>query len=463
MAACAAHGAGVDDFVMRRRASQLVALLFAAVLAAGPCNVAAQSALEDLLARAAEMSAAGQHAEAYALLSAEEDLHIGEIAYDYALGRAALHAGRPDRATIAFSRVVALDPGHAGARIDMGRAFLALGNRAQAEAAFEALLALDPPPALRAQLLAFVAEARAERQRGPVARAFLSVSAGTSSNVNQAPGQGQIFVPGLQAVLQLADQNVGKDDSFASVGAGVEAAMPLSGRTSLIGGAEVLARANAHESEFDVGGAVVSAGVAWMRERHVARAQLQAVRNTLGRHTSREVSALSVDVTETSAAPGTAGAMFAFAHLGSYRHPPEELKIFDADFLTIGAGWLSRPDEKSTLSVAFMAGGDNDKGGNPSGDRRGAGLRLAWESVLATKLKVVALLSGQNSRYQGFDLAFLTLRKDRRTDLEAFFRYQLTPKLEGRFGVWRSVQVSNIPIYEYRRTDWYLMLRRQFD
>lgn len=448
---------------MRRRASPLVALLFAAVLAAGPCNVAAQSALEDLLGRAAEMSAAGKHAEAYALLSAEEDLHIGEIAYDYALGRAALHAGRPDRATIAFSRVVVLDPGHAGARIDMGRAFLALGNRAQAEAAFEALLALDPPPALRAQLLAFVAEARAERQRGPVARGFLSVSAGTSSNVNQAPGQGQIFVPGLQAVLQLADQNVGKDDSFASVGAGVEAAMPLSGRTSLIGGAEVLTRVNAHESDFDVDGVVASLGFSWAGERHIARVLGQAVRNRLGDTTSREVSALSLDVTETSAAPGTAGAMFAFAHLGSYRHPPEELKIFDADFVTLGAGWVSRLGGDSTLSVAFMAGGDNDRGGNVNGDRRGIGLRVAWESVLAPKLKMSTLVSGQNSRYQGFDLAFLTLREDRRTDLEAFLRYQLTPKLEGRFGVWRAVQVSNIPIYEYRRTDWYLMLRRQFD
>jgi tetratricopeptide (TPR) repeat protein len=103
---------------MRHRARHLVALLLAALLAATPCYVAAQSALADLLTRAAAMSDEGKHAEAYALLSAEEDTHIGEIAYDYALGRAALHAGRPDRATIAFARVLALDPAHAGALID---------------------------------------------------------------------------------------------------------------------------------------------------------------------------------------------------------------------------------------------------------------------------------------------------------------------------------------------------------
>jgi hypothetical protein len=69
----------------------------------------------------------------------------------------------------------------------------------------------------------------------------------------------------------------------------------------------------------------------------------------------------------------------------------------------------------------------------------------------------------QNSHYNGFDPAFLTVREDRRLDLEAFVRYQLAPRLEARFGVWRSVQDSNIPIYEYRRTDWTLTLRRQFD
>jgi hypothetical protein len=35
--------------------------------------------------------------------------------------------------------------------------------------------------------------------------------------------------------------------------------------------------------------------------------------------------------------------------------------------------------------------------------------------------------------------------------------------MDARLGVWRSVQDSNIPIYEYRRTDWTLTLRWKFD
>ena len=450
---------------MRHRARHLVALLLAALLAAGPCAVAAQSALADLLTRAAAMSDAGKYAEAYALLAAEEDTHIGEIAYDYALGRAALYAGRPDRATLAFARVLALDPAHAGALIDSGRAYLALGNRAQAEAAFEALLALDPPPAIRAQLLVYLGQARgAERTAGAALRGYLTLAAGTSSNVNQAPSQGPVFVPGLPATVQLADQNVRKDDSFASLGAGIEFATPLRGALSLIGSGEFLSRANAHESDFDTGGAAGSLGLAWAGERYLVRGQLQLMRNTLGGSPSRDVKALSFDVSEgRSAMPGTFGVLFGFLHLGSYRHLPEELKVFDADFVSAGGGVTTRLDEKSTISVAVVTGLDNDQGGNPSGDRQGVGGRLAWERIFGPKVRVAAIASAVKSRYSLVDTIFLVEREDTRYDFEAFLRYQLTPKVEARLGAWRSVQDSNIPIYEYSRTDWWISISHLFN
>jgi len=449
---------------MRRRARQLVALLLAALLAVGSCHVAAQSTLDDLLARAAAMTAAGKHAEAYALLAAEEDTHIGELTYDYALGRAALSAGRPDRATIAFARVLALDPRHAGALIDTGRAYLALGNRAQAEVAFESLLALDPPPAIRAQLLVYLGEARADQKAGFAMRGYLSIAAGASSNVNQAPGQGPIFVPGFSGVVQLADQNIRKDDSFASLGGGLEFAAPVRGRVSLIGNGEFVARANAHESEFDVGGGAGSVGLAWAGERYLVRGQVQMLRNVLGGSTSRDVKALSLDISETAMpAPGAFGVLFGFLYMGTYRHPSEELKVYDADFVSGGAGVTTRFDEKSTVSVALLTGYDQDKGGNPSGNRTGIGGRFAWERILSPKLRLAAIASVVGSRYSTFDAIFLTERKDTRGDFELLLRYDLAPKLEARFGAWRSVQDSNIPIYEYSRTDWWVGLWKGFN
>ena len=363
---------------MRRLATLVAVLLLAAALMPLPRAVAAQTGLEDLLARAAALSAAAQHREAYALLAAEEDEHIGEIPFDYALGRAALNAGLPDRATLAFSRVLALDPGHVGARIDSGRAFLALGNHAQARAVFEALLELDPPPALRSQLLVYLGQAGDARGRGLALRGYLGIAAGHSNNVNQAPAAGQVFVPGLLATLQLSDQNVRKADSYASVFGGIEGALPLQGRASLIGSAEFVQRSNRHESDFNVGGILGGLGMAWSGERYLLRAQAQAARSTLGGEASRDVNAVSLDAIDTGAG---GRADFAFLLAGTSRYATPDLQVFDANFVTFGAGAMFRIAETSTISVAILADTDRDRGGNPSGNRDAYGFRATGETA----------------------------------------------------------------------------------
>src|SRR3954447_12224922 len=106
---------------MRLARAVVASLVVAHAFLAGP-TLAAVPALAELLAQAREFSASARFRQAYELLAGAEDPYIGEIELDYALGRAALDAGYPDRATLAFSRVLALDPSHAGAMIDTGRA-----------------------------------------------------------------------------------------------------------------------------------------------------------------------------------------------------------------------------------------------------------------------------------------------------------------------------------------------------
>ena len=251
-------------------------------------------------------------------------------------------------------------------------------------------------------------------------------------------------------MVQLSDQNVRKDDSFASLGGGIEAVRCCATASPSSAAREFVRRANVHESDFDDGGAAGSIGLAWSGERYLVRGQAQLMRNTLGGSTSRDVKALSLDVSETaSPAPGAFGVLFGFLHLGSYRHPTEDLQVFDADFVSFGAGVTTRLDEKSTLSVALLTGVDEDRGGNPSGDRGGIGGRVAWERVISPGLRLTAIASLVRSRYNAFDQIFLTEREDTRMDFEAFLRYQVAPKVEARLGAWRSVQDSNIPIYEY--------------
>ena len=139
------------------------------------------------------------------------------------------------------------------------------------------------------------------------------------------------------------------------------------------------------------------------------------------------------------------------------------LEIFDADFVTVGAGANVQLDGKSTISVAVLAGGDNDRGGNPSGDRRGLGFRMSWERLFQDKWRIIAQGGVMNSSYDGFDPSFLAVREDRGYDAELSVRYAFSENYELRMGALRIVQNSNIPIYEFKRTDWLIGIRRRFD
>src|SRR5258706_8633388 len=100
-----------------------------------------------VIERANALIKAGNAKQAYSDLILLQGKHSGEPAFDYVLGLAALDSGRIDDAIIAFDRVLAVQPNHAGAQMDLARAYYAAGSFDLAEAAFKQLQALNPPPA----------------------------------------------------------------------------------------------------------------------------------------------------------------------------------------------------------------------------------------------------------------------------------------------------------------------------
>ena len=428
------------------------------MLFAASGTAAAGEPLAELLARARALGSSQGPAAAYELLAAAEDEHIGDIEFDYALGRAALAASRPDRATLAFARVLALDPLHAGALIDTGRAYLALGNAAQARAAFESVLALDPPPGVRDQLLVLLASAGAPPPGRLALRGYVEASAGWTSNANQSPAAAQVFVPAFGANFDLAQQNVAKSDSFLALAGGIDAALSVDGALALIGGAEFLQRWYRHETAFDLGAVGLRGGVAIADEGHLTRAQLVTMRSDLGHDPARETAALSLEHIISLRA---AGALSFFAQGGAFRHPLESLRIFDANFLTVGAT-LQKLGERSSALLGVAAGGEDDTGGNPAGDKRLFAVRAASETRLMPRVSLTALAAWQRARYDQIDPSFLQERDDKRTDLELGLQYALANGLFLRLGLSWTDQRSNIPIYAFTRDEAWLGLRHEF-
>jgi tetratricopeptide (TPR) repeat protein len=432
-------------------------------IAQGPAATS-EAPLEELLARAEALSSSAKFLEAYELLVREEDAYIGVIEFDYALGRAALNAGRPDKATLAFSRVLALDPSHAGASIDIGRAYLALGDFARARAAFQGLLALDPPPPVRAQLQAYLAQTESRQADGGLPggmsyQGYIAANLGRSTNVNQSPTQSQVFVPAIGSNFELSNQNVKKADGFASISAGLEAAQALDGTYSMIFGGEFVERRNFHEFSFDVGGVNLHLGLGAAMGAHQWRVQRLVGRDYLGGSASRDLDVFAFNYLGPLA---TDTQLLVSAQAGRLRNVPEGLRIFDADFVTWGLGAARKIAEQSTAFVIFSTGRQNDVGGNPSGDKRLLGARVGAEAAIQPRLKLTGVIAWERGNYNRFDEAFFTERRDTRWTLEAALQVALERNLFLRLGISHSDQRSNIPIYEYSRSEWWLMLRREF-
>ena len=422
------------------------------------------TALAELLARAAEFSRTGKPAEAYELLLSAEDSYIGTIEYDYALGRAALDAGRPDKATLALTRVLALDPAHAGASIDMGRAYLALGDFARARSTFQGLLSLDPPPQLRAQLQAFLdlTEASAAASAASLAlthQSYVAALIGGSSNVNQAPSQSVIFVPGVGSNFQLPGQNVQKPDSFAGILGGMDLSWPVDNTLGVIFGGEFLGRRNLHEMDFDVGGYNLYVGLGAATGPHAARIQGLFGRDYLGGSANRD---LEGAVLSYVGAVNAATQLLATVQAGRQRYVPEDLKIFDADYAVLAAGAARKLDERSTVFAVLSTGHQKDIGGSPSGNKDLVGFQAGGEVLIGTRIKATAAAVGERSRYDKFDTGFETERRDIRRAFDLGAQYYFERNLSLRFNVSYAYTRSNIPIYEYTRLEGTVMLRRDF-
>jgi tetratricopeptide (TPR) repeat protein len=427
-------------------------------------EAAPRSSLADLIARSQELSRSGKPVEAYELLLSAEDAYIGTIEFDYALGRAALDAGRPDKATLAFTRVLALDPTHAGASIDMGRAYLALGDFARARTMFQGLLALDPPPEVRTQLQAFldltnVLMVGSVVPRGLAHQGYLAVMAGRSSNVNQSPSQSVIFVPGLGSNFQLSAQNVKIPDSFAGIAGGADFSRSLGRTYSFIFGGEFLDRWNFHESDFDLAGVNLYLGLAAAMGQHAWRIQAFAGRDWLGASPSRNLDGLMLTYVDSLNAETQ---LLATAQGGQIRAVTEDLKIWDSDYAAVGAGAARKIDDRSTVFGIFSTGSQNDVGGSPSGNKRWLGMRVGGETVIGPRVKLTAMAAGEWGQYDKFDTEFQVERRDIRQAYDLMAQYWLDRAWSLRLGLSYVKQSSNIPLYEYNRSEWLLMLRREF-
>lgn len=462
--------------LVKTRSTRLSVLVFTgclgiesciAVHAEEPLASAQQQTSQDVAQRVQRAKALldGRQAEqAYSLLSEAEFEGAGDEAFDYLLGSAALDAGKPDKATLAFDRVLALNPRHGGALIDRGRALAALGNLRDARADFAAALKLNPSEATRAQVNGFLAQLdRRESAAAGKVRAYVAATFGHDSNVNFAASGRDVFVPLLQDSIQLSSDSVRQSDAFLGFAGGIGLDYAVSSAFSWFGNLDVTTKRNQDVHQFHLSSVDARFGPGWKGGRFQLRWSLNVGAMQLGDDDYRKQHGTGIEwrlnLTDTKQL------VTALQHT-RYRYRDIDSKIFDTNQSVglLGLSFLINEEKQVVVSPYLLGGYEDDNGGNLQGDKRVVGGGLSGRLSLTPTRSLTWNVGAQRGRYSKNDPFFLKKRSDKRIDVSLGLNQQLGENRKWllRPQVLWSRQQSNLAPYDYERTEVGLTLRRDF-
>jgi outer membrane protein len=418
------------------------------------------------LGRAEALMKEGKAAEAYTLLEPFEFEQSGNVKFDYLLGIAALDSGKPDKATIAFERVLAVDPNFAGARIDMGRAYYQLGDFTRAKTEFETVLTQNPPPAARATIDNYlVAIEKQQSATKTKATGYLEVGFGHDSNVNYATSESQIAVPALgNLIFTLNPTGVKAPSYYLGSAFGGEINHQFSPTLGLYAGADVRSRDNTSQRDFNSISTDGRAGVALGEGANVVRLGILAGNYELNGRTNRDTSGVNAEWRHLL---NPANQLSAFGQYAHFRFEPT-ISVNNFDQSTYGANWLHVASDGKGLVSASLFAGDERAPLRADGGKRFNGLRLGGQMQINEKTEFFAGLGAQFSKYELANAAFSSstesvTRDDKQYDANLGINWHYDKLWTLRPQVSYIRNNSNIVIYQFDRTDVSITIRRDFN
>jgi len=429
------------------------------------------AAYEQLLDKAETLVKNGNPAYAYMLLEPLEFEHSGEPRFDYLIGIAALDSGKPDRATLALERALAVDPDFAAARLDIARAYYQLGDLLRAKTEFTAVLKQNPSSAARANIERYL-DAIAGQEGGKKLH-FTGYAAGTAghdNNVNNSTSQSQIFVDYYATSYPLDPASVKTPDSYYGLAAGGEATYRLNANWGLYAGAELRRRVNNTQQNFDSLSLDARSGVWFDAKTDHLRIGVLGGRYNLGSSHYSDTTGVNAGWSHVFS---PSDQLKVFGQYAKYRFVDVVMQVNDYDQRAAGVGWLHvLADGRSTLFGSLYQGTEKDvstivtqatpTGGRADGDKRFSGSRFGGQAAVFENTTLFANAGIQFGDYDKENIYFQRLRKDRLFDLTAGADWHWEKLWTLRPQLNYSKNDSNIAIYAYDRTDVSLTIRRDF-
>ena len=427
----------------------------------------------------------GKPADAYALLEPFEFERSGEIRFDYLFGIAALDSGKPDKATLAFERVLAVDPNFAGARLDMARAYYQLGDLPRAKTEFEQVMKQNPPEAARATIQKYLdAIAAFEQAQQTRMAGYIEGVIGNDSNVNTGTGSSiavSSLSPGLAALITglTGDPNPQIPpsqlrDNYLGLAAGGEINHSLDANWGVYAGADLRQRGNMTQSPYDSLSTDGRIGVIYAEEKNAYRLALTGGQAYSANSMRRDSLGLNAEWQHTFSPANQLNAFAQYVENRAAGNPPtapgtDARTSGNTDLLVAGAGWVHiMADGKQALFASAYTGKELDKApaniAPPDGKKRFDGLRIGGQAAFTDQIDGFASLGWQHAVYEKPN-AFIASSGNRNE-----YQYDLLVGANWRWDKLWSIKPqvaftkknSNLAIYVFDRTDISLTIRRDF-
>jgi outer membrane protein len=409
----------------------------------------------EVVARGEALVRAGQYAEAYKLLEPLEDRLAGNLKFDYLLARSALESGQPSKASFIYERILAVEPNYVGVRLEMGRAYFALGDVSRAKLEFETVLRFQNLPAdlrQQAQIYDKTANEYLEGKK-TVGYAYLEYGYGYDSNPQSATRVSPIAFIDV-GTLPVAPP---EGDQYHALTLGGELVHALSDKFSIFAGVDARARQYTDLSASDWSTVDGRAGLGYNNGAHNVRFALTGGRFWLDKLQTRDSGGASLDYRYLAGKQD----QVTFGLNGSRnKFVPDALKINSYDLYQISLGWLhGAADGRGAAGVTLLGGVENELNGRVDGDKPFVGARLSLQRALTGSIGAFLLAGAQYGKYTEVNPLFAEKRIDTLYDVTAGMSWTFAKGWSVRPQVLYMKNRSNLPLYEYDRTDVSLNLR----
>jgi tetratricopeptide (TPR) repeat protein len=433
---------------LRELLMTLFGLSFAQVLCAAPADD-----IKALLDK-------GDAAAAYELAKKHPD-ELGNPAFDFYFGVAAIDSGRAGEGVLALERYLVNFPGNNQARLELARGYFILGEYARAREEFGEVLKTDPPPAVQANIERYLDAIRSrESAYRTTAAAFIEFGLGYDSNINGGVSDAVISLPNFANPVTVAAGGVKIKSSFAQLAGGVNVVHPVSPGVAMFGSMSGDAKTHDVHNEFDQRNLGIAAGASLLSDKNLFRAALSF--NTLEVDYSRFRDVAGVTA-EWSHQLDELRAVNAFAQYAALDYAGANGSR-DARLHGIGGGFR-RAFVGSGRPLLALSGSYSREDNRRNRDELGRdiwSLRAGVSLTPAPKWAVNLGASFQHSKYAAPAPFFAVTRRDDYYGLDASVSYALTRSLSLRGELLASRNESNIALFEYRREVAALKLRYDF-